>query len=246
MKKQEANENLFEGQRVIENPVPEPDCDNFYRSKGYAIIAGVDEAGRGALAGPVCAASVILGKVEIEGLADSKKLTAKIRSELYESILQNAEAVGIAMAGDGEIDRSNILAATLHAMALSVNSLLVKPDLVLVDGNALPGWNYESVAIVKGDSKSKSIMAASIVAKVTRDRFMSGISRDFPGWGFEIHKGYGVKAHMEMILAKGPTHIHRKTFFPCSEMNNVPSGVLPDLFQMSKIGSCENRGCDHG
>ncbi len=213
--------------------------DSWFISRGFDRIAGVDEAGRGALAGPVCAAAVILGNEEIDGLDDSKRLRAPRREELFEEIWSKADGVGVAMVGSGEIDRTDILKSTMEAMRLAVSMLPNEPDLVLVDGNRLPAWSRPAVAIIKGDRRSRSIMAASIVAKVTRDAYMRHAGKRFPEWGFEKHKGYGARAHLEAIAEHGIAHIHRRSFAPCreipgacrenerSQMNLLHDGTLP-------------------
>ncbi len=187
--------------------------ESSFREKGYRLICGIDEAGRGPLAGPVCAAAVILPfGLEIPGLNDSKKLTDKKRSELYDLILSSAVAYGIAVADEKEIDEINILQATFRAMERAVCKLETKPDLILVDGNRLPQLDTEAHAIIKGDSLSASIAAASILAKVTRDRFMEQQDELYPAYGFAVHKGYGTKRHYEALTEHGPCPIHRRTF----------------------------------
>lgn len=189
------------------------EIERSFQEKGYTHICGVDEAGRGPLAGPVCAAAVILPfGLEIPGLNDSKKLTDKKRSELYDQILSSAVAYGIAVADEKEIDEINILQATFRAMERAVSKLDVKPDLILVDGNRLPQLDTEAQAVIKGDSLSASIAAASILAKVTRDRFMEQQDVIFPAYGFAVHKGYGTKRHYEALTEHGPCPIHRMTF----------------------------------
>ena len=182
--------------------------------EGYSVICGIDEAGRGPLAGPVCAAAVILPPdTEIEGLNDSKKLTAKKREALYDIITEEAVAYGIAFASEKEIDEINILQATFLAMKRATEKLQVRPDLVLVDGNQEPDLNGLPVeTIVKGDSLSANIAAASILAKVTRDRFMLEQDKIYPEYGFAMHKGYGTKAHYAALTEYGPCPIHRQTF----------------------------------
>ncbi|MBR5270552.1 MAG: ribonuclease HII, partial [Clostridia bacterium] len=175
--------------------------------------AGVDEAGRGPLAGPVYAAAVILPQdFIIEGLNDSKKLTEKRREELYDVIIQNAVAYSIFSVDEKRIDEINILNATYEAMNGAVNSLSVVPDYVLIDGNSIKGMEIEYETVVKGDAKSASIAAASILAKVARDRYITEIAATYPQYGFEKHKGYGTAAHTEAILKYGPSPIHRRTF----------------------------------
>lgn len=180
---------------------------------GFEIICGVDEAGRGPLAGPVCAAAVILPRdLEIEGLNDSKKLTEKRRELLYDIIVEKAIAYGIAFASEQEIDAINILQATFLAMRRALEALSVKPDMVLVDGNREPDLAMPLKTIVKGDSLSANIAAASILAKVTRDRFMLEQDALYPQYGFAIHKGYGTKAHYTALTNHGACPIHRLSF----------------------------------
>ena len=183
-------------------------------SEGFETVCGIDEAGRGPLAGPVCAAAVILPKnLEIEGLNDSKKLTDKRRRELYDVIVGEALAYGIAFANEKEIDEINILQATFLAMKRAAEQLNVKPDLALVDGNRVPDLGDIPVkTIIKGDSLSASIAAASILAKVTRDRLMEEMDEKYPVYGFGVHKGYGTKAHYAALIENGPCDIHRRTF----------------------------------
>lgn len=182
--------------------------------KGYSLICGVDEAGRGPLAGPVCAAAVILPTdLDIPGLNDSKKLTEKKRDELYDIITAQAVAYGIAMVSEEEIDEINILQATFLAMKRAVESLAVKPDFVLIDGNREPDLGDLPIkTIVKGDSRSANIAAASILAKVTRDRYMTELDAVYPQYGFAVHKGYGTKKHYAALEAFDACPAHRKTF----------------------------------
>lgn len=185
---------------------------NFFED-GFEYVAGVDEAGRGPLAGPVCAAAVILPRgLEIPGLNDSKKLTDKRRRELYNVIIEKAITYGIAMADEKTIDEINILQATFQAMEDSMLQLTVKPQMVLIDGNRAKEFPYPVTTVVKGDSLSANIAAASILAKVTRDRFMEEMAVRYPQYGFEIHKGYGTKAHYAAITEYGESPIHRKSF----------------------------------
>jgi len=182
-------------------------------AKGYAAIAGVDEAGRGPLAGPVCAAAVILPKdLEIPGLNDSKKLTDKRRRELYPLIKEHAIAYGIAFASEKEIDEINILQATFLAMQRAIDQLKGKADFALIDGNREKDFGLNVMTVVKGDSRSANIAAASILAKVTRDDHMEALAKKYPEYGFEIHKGYGTKAHYAAIARYGASAVHRKTF----------------------------------
>ena len=181
--------------------------------EGYRVICGVDEAGRGPLAGPVCAAAVILpAGLEIPGLNDSKKLTDKKRRELMPIIKEQAIAWGIAFADEKEIDEINILQATYAAMHRAIDQLAVKPDLALVDGNRAGNFGVKVKTVVKGDSLSASIAAASVLAKVTRDDLMLQLAEEYPQYGFEIHKGYGTKAHYAALTEHGPCPIHRMTF----------------------------------
>ena len=180
---------------------------------GLELVCGIDEAGRGPLAGPVCAAAVILPReLEIPGLNDSKKLTDKKRRELYDIITSEAVAYGIAMASEQEIDEINILQATFLAMERAVAQLNVTPDLALVDGNREPHLPLPVKTVIKGDSRSASIAAASILAKVTRDRLMEELDETYPAYGFAVHKGYGTKRHYEALQEHGPSLIHRMTF----------------------------------
>jgi len=180
---------------------------------GYDLICGVDEAGRGPLAGPVCAAAVILPRdLEIPGLNDSKKLTDKKRRELYDIIISEAEYYGIAFATEQEIDEINILQATFLAMERAVEQLGIRPDLALVDGNREPRFPLPVKTVIKGDSLSANIAAASILAKVTRDRLMEELDETYPQYGFAVHKGYGTKRHYAALTEFGPSPVHRRTF----------------------------------
>ena len=181
--------------------------------RGIEIICGVDEAGRGPLAGPVCAAAVILPRdLQIPGLDDSKKLSDKRRRELFPIIQEKAIAYGIAFADHKEIDEINILQATYLAMERAINQLQVKPQLALIDGNRAKDFGIPVETVVHGDSRSASIAAASILAKVTRDDYMLQMNEEYPGYGFDIHKGYGTKAHYAALTEHGPSRIHRMTF----------------------------------
>ena len=181
--------------------------------KGVTCICGVDEAGRGPLAGPVCAAAVILpAGLVIEGLNDSKKLSDKRRRELFPIIKESALAYGIAFASEQEIDELNILQATFLAMERAISQLSLTPDLALIDGNRAKDFGVPVETVVQGDSRSASIAAASILAKVTRDDYMLAMAKEYPAYGFDVHKGYGTKAHCEAILANGPCPIHRTSF----------------------------------
>ena len=181
--------------------------------RGEIVICGVDEAGRGPLAGPVCAAAVILPDgYEIPGLNDSKQLTDKKRRELFPIIKEQAIAYGIAMVDEKTIDEVNILNATFMAMKDAISQLSVRPDLALIDGNRETDFGLPVQTIVKGDSLSANIAAASILAKVTRDRFMLEMDEKYPQYGFATHKGYGTRAHYAALREFGPCPIHRRTF----------------------------------
>ena len=189
------------------------EIENGCFAEGYNIICGVDEAGRGPLAGPVCAAAVILPpNAQIPGLNDSKKLTDKKRRELMPVIKEMALGYGIAFADEKEIDEINILQATYLAMQRAIDMLPVKPDLALVDGNRAGDFGVPVKTVVKGDSLSASIAAASVLAKVTRDDLMLQLAEKYPEYGFEVHKGYGTKAHYAALTEYGPSEIHRMTF----------------------------------
>ena len=180
---------------------------------GFDLVCGVDEAGRGPLAGPVCAAAVVLPRnIDIPGLNDSKKLTDKKRRELYDVIIRTAEAYGIAFAAEQEIDEINILQATFLAMERAVEKLYVSPDVVLVDGNRAPHLRFPVRTVVKGDSLSASIAAASILAKVTRDRYMEEQDALYPQYGFAVHKGYGTKRHYAALTEFAASQNHPQTF----------------------------------
>ena len=196
----------------------ESDLDLFAPEQ-FSRIAGVDEVGRGCLAGPVVAAAVILDPNRpIKGLRDSKKLSAKKRDELAQEIKEKALAWSVAAMGPEVIDKINILQATLEAMKAAVEKLPVEPDFVQVDGNKLPKWKWLSEAVVKGDDKVEWISAASIIAKTTRDAYMCKMAELYPQYGFEHHVGYGTAEHIKALKAYGPTLIHRKTFAPVREV----------------------------
>lgn len=184
-----------------------------YFERGVQIVCGVDEAGRGPLAGPVCAAAVILPKnIEIPGLDDSKKLSDKRRRELFPQICELALSYGIGFADHNEIDEINILQATFLAMERAVSNLKISPEMILVDGNRSKDWGIPTQCVVHGDSLSASIAAASVLAKVSRDDLMLAYAETYPQYGFEIHKGYGTKAHYEALREYGPCPIHRNSF----------------------------------
>ncbi len=193
--------------------------------RGYGSVAGVDEAGRGPLAGPVVAAAVILPpKADLPGINDSKKLTPSQRDELFDKIRQKALAVGVGSSDHALIDRVNILQATLAAMKEAVQNLATPPDYLLIDGISKIPVGIPQRTIKKGDGASISIAAASIIAKVTRDRLMQEYDRQFPDYGFAAHKGYGCASHLAAIARLGPCDIHRKTFRGVREHVNAVDG----------------------
>ncbi len=222
--------------KSVQEPLFEPDpnrCspgqkkffENYYLNKGYKYIAGVDEAGRGPLAGPVVAAAVILPKIlpddfPAEEVDDSKKLTEKKREKLYRHIYDSALAVGVGIVSERQIEEINILNAALRAMKIALDELETAPDFILVDGNVKVCTTIPQTTITKGDSKSVSIAAASIIAKVTRDRSMYLHHRTYPAYNFKSHKGYGTKEHIQAIKRYGITKIHRRTFNPVSKLIN--------------------------
>lgn len=187
--------------------------ENELREQGYNFICGVDEAGRGPLAGPVCAAAVILPPdTIIEGVNDSKKLSEKKREELFDVVIDTALSYCIAFGSVEEIEEHNILATTMMTMKKAVEGLDVKADYAIVDGNRMPALDIPGNFVIKGDANSMSIAAASILAKVSRDRLMLEYAKAYPQYCFEKHKGYGTKLHNEMILKYGPSDIHRMSF----------------------------------
>ena len=182
-------------------------------AQGYKLVCGVDEAGRGPLAGPVCAAAVILpANLVIPGLDDSKKLSDKRRRELFPIIKEQAIAYGIGLASHEEIDEINILQATYLAMERAIAQLTETPEYALIDGNRAKDFGLPVKTVVKGDSLSANIAAASVLAKVTRDILMEEAAVEYPGYGFEIHKGYGTRAHYDALRTLGASPIHRNTF----------------------------------
>ena len=194
--------------------MPDFQLEKLFCNKGYKQICGVDEAGRGPLAGPVCAAAVILpANYIIEGLNDSKKLSESKREKLFDEICTNAVSYSIAFASVDEIENYNILQATFIAMNRCINSLKISPDFALIDGNRMPAdIKIPCETVIKGDSKSASIAAASILAKVSRDRLMLEYAEKYPQYAFDKHKGYGTKVHYEAIEKYGICEIHRKSF----------------------------------
>jgi len=208
--------------RVMENPLAERlNYEHEAKSAGFAKVAGVDEAGRGPLAGPVVAACVILPE-DVSGLEevnDSKRLTPAKRERLYQRIHERALGIGVGIADAPTIDRLNILQATFFAMHQAVESTVPKPDYLLIDGNRRPQWAENAALIVAGDSLSLSIAAASIIAKVTRDRMMEEFDRIFPQWGFGRHKGYGTAGHLDAIRKYGVCDLHRRSFYPITQID---------------------------
>lgn len=199
------------------------------------LICGVDEAGRGPLAGPVFAAAVILDRVDrIEGLRDSKRLSAAQRERLYVQIVQRATAVGVGRAEPEEIDSLNILRASLLAMQRAVNALGLRPQVVYVDGNQTPTLEVPVVAIVGGDDTVAAISAASIVAKVLRDREMVASAALYPEYGFEIHKGYATEMHLAALRRLGPTPLHRRSFAPVASAAPAMACLFDDLLPASE------------
>ena len=197
----------------MKDPIDLWEYENAVHAEGFETVCGVDEAGRGPLAGPVCAAAVILPRgLVIEGLNDSKKLSEKKREALYDEICEKALSYGIAFAGVEEIERINILAAALLAMNRAIEQLSPSPDLALVDGNTTRDIWVPARAVIGGDARCASIAAASILAKVTRDRFMLEMAEKYPEYEFQKHKGYGTKAHYAALEAHGPSPIHRMSF----------------------------------
>ncbi len=187
--------------------------------KGFELVAGVDEAGRGPLAGPVVAAAVVFKPGEVpDGIRDSKELSPKRREELFSRICEKAVATGLGIVSEKVIDRINILRGTHQAMRRAIASLNLKPDLSMIDGMRVPGVNWLQKPIVDGDRVSASIAAASIIAKVTRDRMMIAQDRVYPQYGFASHKGYGTRAHVAALEKYGPCKIHRFSFRPVREV----------------------------
>lgn len=189
------------------------ELENSLYDRGYSIVAGVDEAGRGPLAGDVYAAAVILPRdVIIEGLNDSKKISEKKRDKLYDEICETALCYAVCTASVAEIDEINIRNATYLAMNRAISALKIQPDYVIVDGDCITNCEIPHECVVKGDSKCISIAAASILAKVTRDRYMLRMAEEYPQYGFEKHKGYGTKVHIAALKEFGACEYHRKTF----------------------------------
>ena len=196
------------------------------RRKGYSVAAGVDEAGRGCIAGPVVAAAVVLPVRVPPGLDDSKRLTPQRRSRLLELLREAGAAIGIAAIGPGTIDRINIREASFEAMRRAIAHLPSPPEVLLVDGFEIPGLEIPQRALVKGDQRCLSVAAASIVAKVCRDEMMIALGQRFPEYGFEVHKGYPTRAHLEAVARHGPLPVHRLSFTPVRRLATV-SGARP-------------------
>ena len=189
------------------------DLEEEFAREGYSLICGVDEAGRGPLCGPVAAAACILpAGLVIDGLNDSKKLSEKKREALYDVICENAIAYSVVLGTVEEINETDILSTTLHAMRRAIDGLAVKPDAALIDGNITRGFTLPARAVVHGDARSPSIAAASILAKVTRDRICMELDAQYPQYGIAKHKGYGTKAHMDALRTYGPCEIYRTKF----------------------------------
>ena len=202
--------------------MPSFEYEDKHCAEGYTAICGCDEAGRGPLCGPVVAAAVILPRdLIIPGLDDSKKLTEKKREALFDVVTEKAIAYAICEASPAEIDEINILNASMLAMRRAVDSLSVKADFALIDGNCSRGFNIPTETVVKGDSKSYSIAAASILAKVTRDRQCAELDREYPEYGIAKHKGYPTKDHMEAVRRHGPSPIHRRSFLKFLDNENT-------------------------
>jgi ribonuclease HII len=211
---------------------PTEEFERAARRCGYRRIAGIDEAGRGPLAGPVVAAAVVLPtRCRLSGVDDSKQLSEGARNRLYAAILEHAVGVGIGSADVGEIDRLNILKATQLAMRRAIDQLSPSPDYLLVDAVILPGIRISARPVIKGDSLSLSIAAASIIAKVTRDRLMAKYHDMFPEYGFLSHKGYGTTGHLQQLARYGPCSIHRRTFMPVQTV--ILTGKTESVRRMS-------------
>ena len=203
--------------------MPTYEIEEKMSAEGYNAVCGIDEAGRGPLSGPVCAAAVILPRgLIIEGLNDSKKLTAKKREKLFDIIIQNAVAYGIGLASPEEIDAINILNADMLAMKRAIEALQTPADFALVDGNIARDLPIPAMPVIKGDALSYSIAAASVLAKVTRDRLCLEDDKNYPEYGFAKHKGYGTKDHMDALRRLGPSPIHRKSFLKFLDENEKP------------------------
>jgi ribonuclease HII len=222
---------------TTENPTTRAllaNVENTLLEKGYKSICGVDEVGRGPLAGPVVAAAVIIPVgIEIAGLDDSKKLSETMRDELFAEIVEREIPMAVGIIDHKQIDQMNILKASLVAMRKAVMELKTKPDVVLVDGEyPIPNIGYPQLSIVDGDALCKSIMAASIVAKVTRDRIMAHFEKMYPSFTFSKHKGYSTAEHLKELKLHGPCEIHRKTFRPVAELVPEYSASAPKQYAL--------------
>ncbi|MFH1783557.1 MAG: ribonuclease HII [bacterium] len=196
--------------------------DTRIRNQGYTLIAGVDEAGRGPLAGPVVASAVILPpSCHIEGIKDSKKLSPKKRAQIYDIIKQEAVDIGIGIVDVNTIDRINILQASMLAMKTAILNLKHTPEYLLIDGPFSPNLNIAQLCVINGDNRSAHIAAASIVAKVTRDSIMINLHKKYPAYSFDKHKGYGTSFHMSMLKEHGPCEIHRRSFAPVRRCEDI-------------------------
>lgn len=205
--------------------------ENHFFQKGYRLVGGVDEAGRGPLAGPVVAAIVLLDKnfidnsdalQALQGINDSKKISPGKRKKIFEEIKDHCPWIGIGISDNNTIDRINILQASFLAMKKAINAIKNKPDIILIDGKfPIPNCSFKQKTIINGDNKVFSIAAASIVAKVTRDQLMEDFHQKYPDYGFDRHKGYGTKQHMESLKQYGPCPIHRRSFKPVSEKMEI-------------------------
>ncbi len=205
---------------MAEQTFPDYELEHACYRSGYACVCGIDEAGRGPLAGPVFAAAVVLPPdCDIPVLNDSKKLSPKKREQLFDVILDKAISCSVASASEREIDELNILEATFLAMRRAVDGLSVRPDMALIDGNRKPGLSFPEKTVVKGDARSMSIAAASVLAKVSRDRYMLEMAQLYPEYQFEKHKGYGTKLHYQMLAQYGVSEIHRKSFLKTLDAN---------------------------
>lgn len=229
-----STDSPFFSQQDKHRPVPDFSLESRLAEKGAHLIAGIDEAGRGPLAGPVVAAAVILDSRNIpDGLNDSKKLSASARQELFVDIVQSSQIAWYAV-NSTNIDRLNILQATLLAMARAANFLSATPDAILIDGRDVPVELHEVArSIIGGDGISQSIAAASIIAKVVRDRMMIRADMEFPGYGFAKNKGYGTKLHRDAIHEIGPCEIHRRSFAPISTLNGQQDDTKKALFAVN-------------
>jgi ribonuclease HII len=211
--------------RTVPLSGPDRRQEAYWRRRGFSVIAGVDEAGRGCLAGPVVAAAVILPARAPAGVQDSKRLSAPARERLYHALVAGGAQIGIGQASPEEIDAINIRQASFLAMRRAIALLAPVPDALLVDGFVIPECGLPQRALIKGDARCLSIAAASIVAKVYRDRLMVSLARDYPPYGFERHKGYPTRAHVGALRDAGPSRIHRRTFGPVAALLGGAGGI---------------------